>query len=70
METRVDVENISIDGRSVSIEEIIADVDAAIKKGYRGQFAFCPETVLGLCNKIKELTEIIKTIMQNEGILL
>jgi hypothetical protein len=47
---------INIGGVSVSIEELEEDVEASLKKGYSGEYAFTPETVAALLNRIKELS--------------
>lgn len=46
-----------INGEIVSLLELSADVTAAINKGYSGKFAFTPETVKALIEKIEELAE-------------
>lgn len=49
---------LSIQGRDVYLYELEDDVKAAQAKGLSGQFAFTPETVAALCEKIRELTAI------------
>jgi hypothetical protein len=53
---------ISIVGNEVPLEDLEADVEAAKTKGYSGQFAFTPETVEGLIDKIYELGQEILTL--------
>jgi hypothetical protein len=48
----------SIQGHDVYLYELEEDVKAAIAKGLSGKFAFTPETVEALCEKIRELTAI------------
>ena len=47
---------INIRGLDVPITDLIADVAAAKKKGLTDQWAFTPETVDGLLEKIQLLT--------------
>ena len=48
------MDTININGAKVQISSIKADVKAAKKKGLTGNFAFCPETVEGLIEKLEE----------------
>jgi hypothetical protein len=45
---------VQIAGNEVFIDDLQKDVDAAIAKGLKGEFAFTPETVQGLLDKIVE----------------
>ena len=46
---------INIRGVEVPISDLIADVAAAKRKGYSGQYAFMPETVEGLLETIQSI---------------
>lgn len=61
-------ETIEIEGVELDIEDLKADVEAAKEKGLSRQFAFTPETVEGLIDKIEfllnERAEALKMIMR------
>lgn len=59
---------IKISGIYVSLDELKMDVDAAYHKGLQGKFAFCPETVLGLIEKIEDLIQNPKVIYVQDGV--
>jgi hypothetical protein len=62
---------IIIRGQVVTLAEMRADVKAAIAKGLLGRWAFAPETVDALLNKIDTLNtaldEIVTAIAKAKG---
>jgi len=54
---------LEINGKDITADEIQKDVIAALKNGYKNKFAFCPETVQSLLDKIEELEHEIEWLM-------
>lgn len=60
---KIDV-SITINNREVSLDELKRDVIAAREKKLSHQWAFTPETVNALINKIEELSKEILTLRE------
>ncbi len=51
---------VTIRGRKVTTKELREDAEVAIRNGYENKFAFTPETVFALLDKLDEFERIIK----------